>query len=79
MPRVHINKKKYILQDFREWIVGRMHTLKKSHADMGKLLGISQPAFSNRLKKSNFDYSQILEILKILEATDEEILKFMRL
>ena len=60
-------------------MVGRMHTLKKSHADMGTLLGISQPAFSNRLKKSNFDYSQILEILKVLEATDEEILKFMRL
>lgn len=79
MPRVHINKKKYILQDFREWVVGRMHTLKKSQSDMGKLLGISQPAFSNRLENSKFDYSQILEILKILEATDEEILRFMRL
>lgn len=79
MPRVHINKKKYILQDFREWMVGRMRTLKKSQADMGRLLGISQPAFSNRLEKSNFEYSQILEILKELEATDEEILKFMRL
>lgn len=79
MPRVQINKKKYMLQDLSDWITGKMRIQKKSQAYMGGLLGISQVAFGQRLKNSNFEYSQLLEILKELQATDEEILKFMRL
>ena len=56
-----------------------MNVLGKSQADMGNLLGISQPAFGKRLKESNFDYSQIITIFKELQATDEEIVKFMKL
>lgn len=79
IPRVHINKKKYLLQDFTEWIIGRMRSLEKNQTDMGKLLGISQTAFGKRLKSANFDYPQILDILKELQATDEEILRFMKI
>ena len=79
MPRVHINKKKYMISDFRVWVIGKMNVLGKSQADMGNLLGISQPAFGKRLKESNFDYSQIITIFKELQATDEEIVKFMKL
>lgn len=79
MPRVHINKKKYMISDFRVWVIGKMNVLGKSQADMGNLLGISQPAFGKRLKESNFDYSQIITIFKELQATDEDIVKFMKL
>jgi predicted transcriptional regulator len=79
MPRVHINKKKYMISDFRVWVIGKMNVLGKSQADMGNLLGISQPAFGKRLRTSNFDYSQIITIFKELQATDEEIVKFMKL
>lgn len=79
MPKVHINKKKYMISDFRVWVIGKMNVLGKSQADMGNLLGISQPAFGKRLRTSNFDYSQIITIFKELQATDEEIVKFMKL
>lgn len=79
MPRVQLYKQKYMLQDLSDWITGRMRVMKKSQAYMGELLGISQVAFGQRLKKSSFDYSQLLVVLKELQATDEEILKFMRL
>lgn len=79
MPRVHLYKQKYMLQDLSNWIIGRMRIMKKSQAYMGELLGISQVAFGKRLQKSNFEYSQMLVILKELQATDEEILKFMKL
>lgn len=79
MPRVQLYKQKYMLQDLSDWIIGRMRVMKKSQAYMGELLGISQVAFGQRVRKSNFEYSQLIVILKELQATDEEILKFMRL
>lgn len=79
MPRVQLYKQKYMLQDLSDWITGRMRVMKKSQAYMGELLGISQVAFGQKVRQSNFKYSEMLAILKELQATDEEILKFMRL
>lgn len=79
MPRVHILHKNYMLQDLSDWITGKMRIMKKSQAYMGKMLGISQVAFGKRLKGAKFEYAELLEILKELQATDEEILKFMKL
>ena len=79
MPRVAINKQNYMLKDLSNWIIGRMRIMKKSQAYMGELLGISQVAFGKRIQKTSFDYSEMLVILKELQATDEEILKFMKL
>lgn len=79
MPRVHILQKKYMLKDLSDWITGKMRVQKKSQAHMGELLGMSQVAFGKRLMSGNFEYGQLIEILKELKATDEEILKLMRL
>ena len=56
-----------------------MFEKKLRQEDLSKLLGISQPAFSNRMKKGLFSYSDLLELLKELDATDEEILRLMKL
>lgn len=79
MPRVSINKKKYLQIDLREWMVGRMRTLGLTYQDMAELLGISSPAFSKRINAGNFKNTQLYEIFNKLEATDEEILKLMKL
>lgn len=79
MPRVHGLKKKYMQDDLHEWIVGRMQHMKKSQDEMGQALDMTQPAFSWRLKDVNFTWKQLLVIFKELEATDEIILKFMKL
>jgi hypothetical protein len=68
-----------MLQDLSDWIIGRMRIMKKSQAYMGELLGISQAAFGQKARSANFKYSELLTVLKELQATDEEILKFMRL
>lgn len=79
MPRVSINKKKYKLKDFSEWLVGRMNSMDLRQADVADMLGISQPAFSQRLKKSMFDLSEILTLFEKLKATEEEILRLMKM
>ncbi len=42
MPRVAIKKKDYHQTELRKWMNGRMKTLEKTHAQMGKLLHIAQ-------------------------------------
>lgn len=79
MPRVAIKKKEYKVSDFSKWIVAKMYENQLNQDDLAKLIGISQPAFSNRLKKGMFDYSEMLTLLKELNATDNEILRLMKI
>lgn len=84
MPRVAINKKKYMLQDLYEWISGRMARYEVTQTDLGHLLGISQPSTHDRLEglkngKDTLKHNDLAVIFKRFEATDEEILRFMKL
>lgn len=79
MPRVRIKKKEYMVSDLVKWINRRRADLNLRQNDLAKLLGISQPALSNRLEKGLFDYTDMIKIFKVLNATDEEILKLMKM
>ena len=79
MPRVAINKKKYLQTDLREWMKGRMDTLGKNQAYMGEKLSMSQQSFGKRLRTGTFNNVQLYVIFKELEATDEKILQLMKL
>lgn len=84
MPRVAINKKKYLLRDLYVWIKGKMSLEGMNQEGLGELLGISQQAASARLLglksgEDKFKHNELAVIFKRFEATDEEILKFMKL
>ena len=79
MPRVHLKRKEYMVSDFSSWLNDRMYRRKLSQKDLGQFIGISQPAFSNRMKKGLFSYEDIITLLDKLEATDEEILRLMKM
>lgn len=79
MPRVAINKNKYLQKDLKEWMIGRMKSLGKNQEYMGEKLNITQPTFGYRLRNSTFTNAQLPIIFKELEATDEEILRLMKL
>lgn len=84
MPRVAINKKKYMCRDLYAWIVGKMALLDMNQTDFGELLGITQPSAYERLKglkegKDTLKSIELAVIFKKFEATDEEILRFMKL
>ena len=79
MSRVALKRREYKAGNFGEWLVEKMHTKKLTQTDMGKLLGITQPAFQNRLKKGLFSYSEMLIIFETMGASDTEILNLMKL
>ncbi len=78
MPRVSIKKKQYKMNDFIAFVYIKMKEKKISQSKMATELGISQSAFSQRLKSNYFTIADLITILEILDATDTEILKIMK-
>lgn len=86
MPRVEIKKKDYMLADLPFWLIKEAKKRGMHQKDMAEALGISPQAFHGRLlKKPNgdpkdvFTYGELLTLFKLLELSDEEILKLMKL
>ena len=79
MPRVSLNKKKYKLKDLPEWIAGKLFSMGLHHKDAAEWIGLSPPAFCIRMKNGMFSYEEMLTLFDQLHATDEEILRIMKL
>lgn len=77
MPRVSINKKQYMLKDFSHWILDRIKELGMNQTDAGKIIGVSQPAFSNKLKNYSFSLNEVIELLHAFKATEDEVVKLL--
>lgn len=80
MPRVSINKEKYIDADAVSFVEGKTRERKLTDTDIAHEIGITQSSYSNRKRKGkmNFNYLELVKIIKRLQLTDEEIVKFMR-
>lgn len=79
MPRVAIKRKEYKINDLSKWIVGQMYAKGLTQLAVAESIGISQPAFCKRLKTASFTYEQLLMIFEKLGASDEEIVRMMKL
>ena len=84
MPRVAVNKQKYMIKDLSKWIVGQMHEKGLNQAEVGQILGINQQSVSRRLLDSKegadvFSQGELILLFKELEATDEEILRLLKM
>lgn len=85
MPRVAINRKKYMIKDFTGWVLQKARMKGLWQKDIAKILNIAPSSFSTRVtncieeSKNIFSYEEVILLLKELEATDEEILRLMKL
>ena len=81
MPRVEMNRKKYMIADLPGWISGRMKKKKIRQKDIAEEINITQPAFSHKLWSGRdlFTYGDLITLFDKLDATDEEILSLMKL
>lgn len=72
MPRLSNNifTKK---NDLKKYILSKMAAEGIRQADMAEVLGISQPAFSQKLRKGQFDYSDLWSMFQQLRPTDEDL------
>lgn len=85
MPRNHLDRKRYKLEDFKMWVIGQMKRKHMTQADLGSVLGISQQRMSamlkipknekekreKRINDDPFSYGQILTLFECF-GTDEK-------
>lgn len=95
MPRNPLGmeqKRDYKLKDFKLWVAMQMYEQGKTQADIGKVLGVSQPTVSKMLKlpdKKNkkdkkikmdpFTYGQVITLCEYFGADIEERGKLLTL
>lgn len=78
MPRVILSRKKYLKKDFCSWITGKMFH-QYTQKEVGGVLGITQQAFSKKLKNCEFSFDDVITLLDFFKATDEERIRLLKL
>lgn len=80
MPRVALYQDKYIESDAANFINGKTRERQLYDKDVAKEIGLKGPAYSLRKKDGKFDFNfmELVKMIRKLELTDEEIVKLMR-
>lgn len=73
MPRVSINADKYRQFDTGRLIRGYQQRANMTQADMANYLGITQQAYSHKLKTLSFTLKDIQRLYKPLQLSKDEV------
>lgn len=86
MPRVAIKKKEYMILDMPHELVKEAKKKGIHQKDLAAAIRITPQAFHQRIGKDEkgepkdvFSYGDLLTLFKMLDLSDEEIVKFMRM
>ena len=81
MPRVATKKKQYNAADFCAWIYAKLKVSRRTLGELADVIGCTRKTLYNKMssQKADFDYQELMEIFKFCNASDEEILRFMRI
>ena len=79
MPRIKAKSKTYRMTDMEAFILRRTKELHITQKDLAEKLGGTQASLNYRIKNGALKHSDVLTILKELQASDEDILKLMKL
>lgn len=78
MPKVYITKQQQMNNKLVSLIYGTMRVQNIAQRQMATRLGISQQAFSRKLKNAQFTFSDLVIIFEELGTPDEEIVRVMK-
>lgn len=73
MPRVAINRKKYIQSDFTKWLVGEIYGLGMKRYEFAEAIGMSGQLLSYKIKNNSFCMEDLICIFQYLGTEREEI------
>ena len=83
MPKVFASEVERKINTFRKWFKGKRAMENISQIALARKLGLSQQAVSNKITTSGtgseITYKDLLIFFREVNATDEEILKYMKL
>lgn len=76
LPLSRTERKK---EEFKKWISGKRSTERVTQEMLAKKMGITQQAAGAKLRKSQYSLEDLLILFQSVNATDEEILRMMKL
>lgn len=77
MPRTFLTKQQKLNNELVAYIFGEMKVRRITQQSIADVLGITQPAFSYKLKRGIFSYQDLTEIFGILQPDGEKLQKLM--
>lgn len=80
MPRVAINKEKYMEADAVAFIEGKTRESRQTDKDIAEAIGLSAPSYCIRKRDGHmkFGYLELVKMFQKLNLTDEEVVNLMR-
>lgn len=78
MPRVKINKQKYMLNDLSVYITRQMRANGMNQADLGLKCGCSQQQMSYKLRTHNLYAKDLMTIFTLFNTSPDEIAKLLK-
>lgn len=76
LPLSNTERKK---EEFRKWIKGKRSSEDVTQEMLGRKMGVTQQAAGKKMNTSQYSYTDLLILFKTVNATDEEILRMMKL
>ena len=73
MPKSYITREQRQQAHFSAWLFGAMKTAHITQEQLAKRLGLSQPRLSQKLKKQNFSYDDLLVIFDVFKPDQKEV------
>lgn len=73
MPKSYITREQRQQAHFSAWLFGAMKTAHITQEQLAKRLGLSQPGLSQKLKKQNFTYDDLLVIFDVFKPDQKEL------
>ena len=77
MPKVYLSDRERLCQKLGGWVYGQMKIHRMTQSDMARELGISQQAFSLKMRICRFSYEDYLTFVRIFKPSQEELLWFI--
>lgn len=79
MPRVMELRPRYMCSQIGREIDAKRVYLKMSQNELAEHLGTTQQNMSKKIRMNKFNYEDLIKAFKVLELSDEEILRLMKL
>lgn len=67
MPRVAVNKYRYIVNDLYAYLIGQMKVKGYTQERLGEELGLTQQVISSKLRKQQLTTLELIQVIDILD------------
>lgn len=78
MPRVRINKRKYMLDDLSTYIIRQMKANGMNQADLGIRCGCTQQNMSYKLRTHSLDAKDLIVLFTLFDTSPEQMAKLLK-